>query len=147
MSTIPSQNWPKSYLLQLHSEAIKHGAIWVQPITKANALSLKQRLYRVRRRSDTATASFIPPEYHLVNVGEWQPGPDGLGRLPLIYSQLPDNQPLPGIVPMEPGARQLPDPLRHEPLAIPPITEADLTLDPASISDYVAGMIKKARGE
>lgn len=148
----PSENWPKAFLLQIHAEAIKHGFIFIEPISEADAESLKGRLYRIRRRSDKSTASFIPPEYHLVTAGKWQASEAGQGRLPIIYSALPDGTSLPNIVPAKPeeilGPQPMSIPQPSSTTQLPPALElepADLKLNPGDISNYVAGMIAKAK--
>lgn len=98
----PTENWPKGYLLQLHAQAIEHGMIWVGPISEADADSLKKRFYRIRRRSDKSMAAFIPAEYHLVMAGKWEAGPDGRGRMPIIFDKLPEQMELPGVTPATP---------------------------------------------
>jgi hypothetical protein len=153
VASIPTTNWPKQFLLQIHAEAVKHGFIWIEGISQANAESLRQRLYRVRRRSDKATASFIPPEYHLVGVGEWQP--EGGGRLPVIFNRLPTGEELPTIRPATPEEVQavtIPDaPQEHEEGPSPPakptpaFAPEDIQLKPADISDLVASMTAAAR--
>lgn len=147
----PSENWPKPWLLQLHDAAVTHGFIWVEPISEADAKSLRARLYRMRRRSDTSMAAYIPAEYHLVMVGQWVEGPDGIGRLPLIYNKLPDGRSLPNIVPAT--ADEVTTYLQVPKAPAPPIIDA-ANLDPAAIqispdeiSGFVADLRRKARKE
>jgi len=141
-----TQDWPKTYLLQVHSEAVKHGFIFIQPISEADAASLRSRLYRIRRRSDTSTAAFILPEYHMVTVGQWQPGPDGQGRLPITYNKLASGVELPAIVPAtSEEAEPAIAPPALTPSSIRPIEPEDLQLDTQEVSNYVADMIRKAK--
>lgn len=145
--TTPSPNWPKTFLLEIYKMAVDFGYIYIQPISKADAQSLKMRLYRARRRSDSSTASFILPEYHLVTVGEWEDVGDG--RLPVIYNRLPSEQPLPSIVPADGEAfTNPPSPQLHEfgPKPIPSFTEEDLTLKPEDIASFIGKMRKDVEG-
>lgn len=147
----PTENWPKPWLLQIHQQAVEHGMIWIEPITKADAESLRQRLYRVRRRSDKSTASFILPEYHMVTVGAWEDR-DG-GRLPVIYSRRPDGQALPNITPVsaEDQTEYLQQPTRTDIIPSPEqimnsidqMPSEDLVLKPDEINDFVGTMLKK----
>lgn len=146
----PTENWPKTFLLQCHEEAVKNGVIFVEPITEADAESLKSRLYRIRRRSDKSMAAFIPQEYHLVMIGVWEPGPDGTGRLPIIFDKRSDGQPLPSLraATGEEIEAALPAP---KPATPPPIIDfesipaADLEMKPEEITGYVEGLRSKAR--
>lgn len=151
MTAIPSENWPKAYLLEIHAQAIEHGYVLIQPISEQDALSLKSRLYRLRRRSDTSTASFIPPEYHLVNVGRWRDN-----ALPIIYNRLPDGQVLPSITPVpaevavqlphfQPASPAVTSPIAagNKPIYEPP-ADANLALDPSEISSFVEKMMTNA---
>lgn len=137
--------WPRAYLLQLYNEAIAQGYIWVQPISRTEATGLRMSFYNLRRRSTTSNASIITPEMHLVTVGSWQAGatdPD-MGRLPFLYSKLPDDIPLPDII----GASgeeiaqlremEMPEPPAPVPFDIP---EAELTLAPADVTSFVERM-------
>lgn len=152
MTSTASTDWPRAYLFQIHAEAVAHGLVFIEPISEADAKSLKQRLYRVRRRSDKSTAVFVPPEYHLVTVGDWQPGPDGTGRLPVIYNKLPGDKPLPNIrpanadeasAPMAPSVQPPDVPLTPEQF-VANIEAADLTLKPDEIDSFVADLMKSA---
>lgn len=147
--TIATENWPKSFLLQIHAEAIQHGFVWVEPISETDATSLRQRMYRIRRRSDKATASFIPPEYHLVTLGKWEDV--GGGRIPVIFSGRPDSIPLPHIRPAsgEEIAALSTMPQRALPT---PLLEGEaapaLDLDAASIQieeSEIGGLVDKMR--
>ena len=96
-------SWPKAYLLQVYAAAVRDGFIYIQPITYTAARSFKATFLRVRRRSDTVNKQWIIPEYHLVTVGTWEPlddrpldGDRTLGRLPILYNQMPSG--LPSIV-------------------------------------------------
>lgn len=139
----PTENWPKTFLLQCHEEAVKHGFLWIKPISEADAESLKSRLYRIRRRSDTSMAAFIPAEYHLVMIGVWEQE-DG-GRLPIIYDKRPDGQPLPKIVVPsgEEAAAFVPKPLHIDPVVVD-LDKLDPALDEANISGIVDTLRKNA---
>jgi hypothetical protein len=149
---IPTQNWPKPWLLQVHAAAVEQGFIWLEPISKADAESLKQRFYRVRRRSDKSMAAFIPAEYHLVMMGNWEEGPTGLGRVPVIYNKRPDGVALPT---MRAATGEEVEAFASKPqLAdVPPIealvdlTPEALKMDPTEIDSFVDRMARKAKGE
>lgn len=157
MTSTAKKDWPRAYLLQIHQEAVAHGLIFIERIDEADAKSLKQRLYRVRRRSDTSTATFILPEYHMVTVGEWEPFPPSHpvypGRLPIIYNRTPDGKPLPTIRPATPeeaSAAFAPmKPLNTLPPLDPEqflanLESADLTLKPGEVDSFVADLMKSA---
>lgn len=107
--TTPSENWPKPWMLNLHEQAVTAGMIWVEGITEPDYRSLKQRLYRIRRRGDRQMAAFIKPEYHLVMVGNWERVTDAngnshsddhglpLGRFPMIFNSKADGSQLPTV--------------------------------------------------
>lgn len=129
--------------------------IWVMPISKEDAVSLRARLYRVRRRSDASMAAFIPPEYHMVTVGVWDAAEGG--RLPLIYSKLPDGKPLPGIVPASPDEVEgrlaiakltdaPPDAAEIE-ATTHRLLESDLSLEPEEVDSFVSKMMAKVTKE
>lgn len=149
--TRASVDWPRTYLLQIHADAVLHGLVFIEPISKDDATSLRQRLYRVRRRSDKSTAAFIPPEYHMVTIGAWQ-DVNG-GRLPIIYNKHPDGKALPSIRPAT--ADEITALFPSAPLAAAPaltpdqflanITEADLTLQPEEVDSFVADLVKQAK--
>jgi hypothetical protein len=144
----PTQNWPKPYLLKIHEEAVKQGFIWIQPISEADARSLRDRLYRIRRRSDTSMAAFIPAEYHLVMVGVWEPGAEGVGRLPIIYNRKADGSELPAIVGAtgdEVNAYTAPPVLTVPPPPVIEVSSMDLSIKPDEIDSFVAKMRKNAR--
>ena len=145
MST-PTENWPKPWMLERHALAVKHGFIWIEPISEADAKSLRDRLYRIRRRSDKSMAAFIPPEYHLVMVGKWEPGPDGTGRMPLIFNKRPDGKELPGT--RIPDGAEVSEYLSPPPLAEPLVIDPaaiDVTLDEKEVGDIVARLRESAR--
>ncbi len=143
---LPTNNWPKSYIFQVHQQAVAHGFIWLDPISAEDARSFTARFYRARRRADTSMAAFIPAEYHLVTVGRWEPGPTGTGRLPIIYSQRPDDVALPGIVPAEGGLiAPPPSPVPALPPAIPFPDPAELEIKPEDISGLVERLRQSAR--
>jgi len=148
----PTENWPKPWLLSIHEQAVAEGFIWIEPISQADADSLKSRLYRIRRRSDKSMAAFIPPEYHLVMVGQWEAGPNGTGRLPVIYNKKPDGLDLPSIrkasgeeVEAYTPRPRAPAPVIHD---APPelhFDADDLTMKPDEINGFVASMRKSAK--
>lgn len=154
--TTPTTDWPRAFLLQVHAQAVAHGLIFLENISKEDAKSLTQRLYRVRRRSDKSTATFIPPEYHLVTIGKWQETDDHTapGRLPIIYSALPDGKHLPHIRPATPEemVAAIPLPQPEAPLAplspdaiLSNLENADLTLKPEEIDSFVSDLLKSAK--
>lgn len=153
-------DWPKAYLLQLYNAAIDHGAIWVQPIDETKAASLRGSFNRLRRRSDTSMAGVITPEMSMVTMGQWQPGPAGTGRVPIMYNKLADGVDLPDIVAMSSGeavapmaqlAKQAITPLpvpAATPLAMEQLLDAaSMELDASDIEGYVAKMRKAASHE
>jgi hypothetical protein len=124
----PTENWPKPFLLQIHEQAVEHGFVWIEPLTEVDADSLKSRLYRIRRRSDSSMAAFIRPEYHLVMIGNWEPHDIGgqqvandkgeiLGRMPAIFNKKADGAELPSIrkADGEEAAAYVPHPRLAEP--------------------------------
>lgn len=146
----PSSDWPRQYLLQIYAEAVKHGFIWIEPISPEDARSLTQRLYRLRRRADKAMAPYILPEYHLVTCGDWRPTTPGgtLGKLPVIFNQLPTGAPLPAIRPAtaDEMGEVMVEAEMMPPSALPAgITEDSLKLDPDEVSGYVDDLIGRAR--
>lgn len=152
MTSTASIDWPRAYLLQIHDEAIRHGFIWIEPISEGDAKSLRQRLYRLRRRSDKATAAYILPEYHLVTVGAWQP--EGGGRMPVIYNRLPSGSALPTLRPATPeelealpistGLPEAPSAPMDPDKLLETISQ-NLTLEPGEVSGYVDDLIRKAK--
>ena len=147
----PTENWPKPWMLQLHEQAVEHGFVWVEPISEEDAKSLRDRLYRMRRRSDKSMAAFIRPEYHLVMVGVWEPGFTGAGRLPLIYDRRSDGQPLPKIIPAtQDEVERYSAPAMVDPIPILPphvdLTPETLEIKPSEIGGFVDSLIKKAKG-
>lgn len=154
--TTPTTDWPKPYILQVHAAAVEHGLVFIEKISAANADSFKQRFYRARRRSDKAMAAFIPPEYHLVMIGEYQPLPDddpaAPGRLPIIYNQLPDGSALPPIRAADANeAMQLSVPALANPAPqlapasdiLDALDPADLKMDEGEIDVFVDKMLHK----
>lgn len=153
--TTPSTDWPRAFLLQVHAQAVAHGLVFLENISQADAKSLTQRLYRVRRRSDKSTATFIPPEYHLVTIGKWQPMEDNAapGRLPIIYNALPDGKALPHLRPATPEEMVAAIPLPQPEAPLTPLTpdailsnleHADLTLKPEEIDSFVGDLLRRA---
>lgn len=84
--------WPRKYLLELYHLAITTGECSVSPITQSQAKSLCQSFYRLRRRSDSSTATFITPEHHLVTADDWTPENDGTQR---FIFDIPEHLPKP----------------------------------------------------
>jgi hypothetical protein len=141
----PTTDWPKPWVLSIHEAAVNNGFVWVSPISEADADSLRQRAYRMRRRSDKAMAAYILPEYHLVMIGRWEPGPDGRGRLPFIYNKRSDGEPLPDIQCAEPEEVEA---FEHPPTPTPPaisVTAEDITFKPGEIDNLVERMRRSAR--
>jgi len=148
--------WPRAYLLGIYEAALRLGSIYVEPIRQADALSLKQSLYRLRRRSDTSNKSFITPDMHLVTVGAWEPGPAGEGRMCIMFSNAGE-QALPGLFAedgsavedaLASAARHVAEPvvdLEAGPLPTLPLTSTDLALGEGAIDDYVARMMADAQ--
>jgi hypothetical protein len=147
--TSTSTAFPRSYLLSIYTAAIEQGFIWITPISAANAVSLRQKLYRLRRRSDKNNASFITPNHHLVTVGDWEAGPDGQGRLPVMFSsspgglpniQLADGTALPPAealaVEAVPAPAIIPLPLA------PDIPAKELNMSAENIDDFVSRMMQ-----
>jgi hypothetical protein len=162
MTSTASTDWPRAYLFQIHAEAITHGLVFIEAIDKKSAISLRQRLYRIRRRSDKANAVFIPPEYHLVTCGQWEELPPSHpaypGRLPIIYNRLPGGKELPRIRPAEAHEASLammpteplgPLPLLSQDALLENITAIDLTLKPDEVDSFVEDLMRQAeaRGE
>lgn len=145
MTTVPSSEWPRSFLLDIYAQAVQHGMVMLEPITKENAKSLTGRLYRLRRRSDKGMAHLILPEYHLVTAGEWRPGPEGTGQLPIIYNRLPSDEPLPAIRPATLDEATAPPLARLTPEALlENIEKLDLTLEPDEVDSFVDDLMAKA---
>jgi hypothetical protein len=141
----PSENWPKPWMLQLHEQAVEHGFIFVEPISEEDAKSLRDRMYRIRRRSDSSMAAYIRPEYHLVMIGKWEPGAEGAGRLPIIYNKRSDGRELPSVR-IADGTEisaYTPKPQLAEPP--PPLDDFDPTIKPEEIGDLVSKLRKSAR--
>lgn len=87
--------WPRAYLLNIYASAIQNGWCEVTEITEDRALSLRQSLYRLRRRSDSSNASFITPDHHLVTALDWEAVPEygqeagtghKLGKMRFVFS-------------------------------------------------------------
>lgn len=149
-------SWPKAYIIELYSSAVEHGFIWIGPITQANATSLSKSFYNARRRSSSDNSStWFRQEYHLCTFGQWeQQGDDPtLGRIPLLFSALPDGQALPTITPGNPSevARnkvQLPEPAEDAPAELPEALASSIRLEPDfDISQFVKNMKDKIAEE
>ena len=138
--------WPKPYLLEILSNAITLGLLYVEPLTQREAKSLKMSLLRVRRRIDKTSAQFIRPEFHLVTILDWEPASPGadIGRLPIMYDQLPAHSaPLPAITHGNPGYPiQIPQVNGQAPAT--PIAPAELNIATADISNYVDALRDRA---
>lgn len=145
MTPTPTQNWPKPWLLQVHQQAVEQGFVWIEPISQEDADSFRHRFYRIRRRSDKSMAAFIPPEYHLVMVGEWEQG-DGSGRLPIIYNKRADGRELPAIrsATGEEIAAYTAPPKLAEPVQMD-TDSMDLSIKPEEIGGFIAGLRKSAK--
>lgn len=153
--------WTRAYLLTLYETAITKGYAEVSGLTEAQAKSLRQSFYRLRRRSDSSNASFITPAHYLVTVMDFQPISNGLGSLRFSYSDpglslppitAPDGSTVPLVTealsseqPLTPAAEIIsstPDPLAS-------FTDAGLAI-PIEASDLVAQLRRSAaarRGE
>jgi len=142
--------WPKPYLLQIHAAAVEHGFIWIEDVSEDEADSLRQALYRTRRRADKAMAVYILPEYHLVTVGRYDAEKR---RLPVLYNRLPSGDQLPTITPATPEEIASSSGIVTPELAPPPtpadilgtIEVSDLTLEPDEISGFVDDLMKSAK--
>ncbi len=101
--------WPKHYLVSILDHTVKKGVTIIPDITAADGKSLQMSLLRIRRRADKAP--FILPEHYLVTALSWEfthRGGDGtpLGRLVVVYDQMPANNPLPPL--LSPDGRAAP---------------------------------------
>lgn len=147
----PTENWPKGYLIELHDAAINAGMVFVRPISKADAESLRARFYRIRRRSDSSMAAFIRPEFHLVMVGRWEEANGG--QLPIIFNKTADGSPLPSIVPATPEelAERAPSPVAaprtvsdlSAPVSSIDLDSLDTGLAPEAIDSFIDSLRKK----
>lgn len=142
----PTENWPKGFLIQLHEEAVREGLVFIRPISREDAESMKKRIYRIRRRSDTSMAAFIKPEFHLVMVGAWEEANGG--QLPIIYDRRPDGKPMPAIVPATTEEKDSYSPAAMPILDSAPVPDALLSelqtgIDPGQINDFVESLRKK----
>jgi hypothetical protein len=147
--TVNQQDYPLKWLLEIHAQAIEHGIVLLHPVTEDAAKSIKMRMLRLRRRTDKGAGYYVPPEYHLVTIGQWRT--DRGGCLPIIYDKLPDDHQLPSISPIsgeefceltavEPVlALPTADPILHD------ISEADLRLNPEEIGSFVERMKKRVQ--
>lgn len=103
--TRAATSWPKAYIIELYAKAVEHGFVWVQPITQEKAISLSKSFYNARRRADSTNKAWMKDEYHLCTFGNWEQLEGdhiGQGRVPVLFSALPDGQNLPDIVPARP---------------------------------------------
>ena len=103
--TRAATSWPKAYIIELYAKAVEHGFVWVQPITQEKAVSLSKSFYNARRRADSTNKAWMKDEYHLCTFGQWEQLEGdhiGQGRVPVLFSALPDGQNLPDIVPARP---------------------------------------------
>jgi hypothetical protein len=136
-------------MLQQHALAVEHGFIWIENISEADAKSLRDRMYRIRRRSDKSMAAFIPPEYHLVMIGKWEQSGDdpSLGRMPLIYNKRADGRDLPTtrIPSGEEAATYTPPTQLAEPAPIVDTGALDLSIKPEEIGGYVQTLRARRR--
>jgi len=143
---VPSADWPRGFLLKIYEQAVEHGVIVLEPISQADAVTLRARLYRLRRRADTSMAPFIAPEYHLVSVGRWHDD-----KLPIIYDRLPDSIPLPSIRPASSDELDaleisvMPIPLADPTTLLGNLEAVDLDLRPEEVDSFVDDLIKSAK--
>lgn len=103
--TRAATSWPKAYIIELYAKAVEHGFVWVQPITQEKAVSLSKSFYNARRRADSTNKAWMKDEYHLCTFGNWEQLEGdhiGQGRVPVLFSALPDGQNLPDIIPARP---------------------------------------------
>ena len=100
--TRAATSWPKAYIIELYAKAVEHGFVWVQPITQEKAISLSKSFYNARWRADSTNKAWMKDEYHLCTFGQWEQLEGdhiGQGRVPVLFSALPDGQNLPDIIP------------------------------------------------
>jgi hypothetical protein len=141
--------WPRLYLLSIFNRAIEHGHIVLAPISEADAKSLGMSLRNQLRRSEVGGVNehHIRPEFRMVSVGQWEPGDDGHGQLPVLYSTTP--QGLPGMWTADGSPL---DAQTLAPVKPPSLFEATEALEAAGgpdedldIDDYVQKMLEQAR--
>lgn len=128
--------WPKPWLLSLYEQAIEEGCIRIRlragiGTEEANEeyKSFKAAFYRARRKKDSANL-LQDSRYELVSL-KHEPL---IGKVLIIYSALPDDQPLPAIESVD-GKRELPQPIGATQTA----EEAPEDFDPTA---HVAGLLK-----
>lgn len=134
--------WPRSYLLEIYDEAIKQGFLILEGIeSEEQALSLKNTLYRLRRRSDKSNVAYITPDHHLVTVGQYD---EVAKTLPIIFNKVPDTAaPLPSFrkaTPEEVAAWEASQPVVSIPDSLP-------SLDSSGVDDYVTRMLANSKKE
>lgn len=138
--------FPRSFILNLYTQALEHGHILVHPIDEAAAKSLTMQFYRLRRTSDRANSHFILPQFTLVTVGKWSP--DNGGTLPIYYTSTDMDMPQVTDVAGNPLVTPEPQPIlpvqsghltNTSPIEIEEIDETDFDVD-----DYVAGLLADA---
>jgi len=141
----PHYDWPQPFLLDILGKTVHAGYIYVENITEVAAKSLKMRLLRLRRRKDSGAIFTIPPEYHLVNFGQWtfthcEPNQPPLGRFLCIYNRLPEGMDLPTL--------RVPDTAEIHHLEqfsqpTPVITPEDLKVNKQDIARFIDDLINK----
>jgi hypothetical protein len=146
--TVNQQDYPRKWLLEVHAQAIEHGIVLLEGVTREAAKSIEMRMLRLRRRVDKGAGYYIPPEYHLVTIGAWREARGGC--LPIIYDKLPDGENLPRIVPI--SGEEFCELTKVEPvLALPTptvphdLSEADLKIDEGEINSFVERMKKRVQ--
>lgn len=147
--------YPRALLLSIYTAAIEQGFVWITPLPQADAVGLRAKLNRLRRRSDTSAKSFITPNHYLVTFGNWEPGPDGRGRMSAMFSATGSGEPddaLPGLqladgtslATAEAPVFPAPLPATTAAPSQPPLAEADFNLSEDAIDDFVSKMMADA---
>lgn len=124
--------WPRQYLLTIYSAAITNGFCKVTNITAADAKSLVQTLYRLRRRADSSNQTFITPEHHLVTAMSWEkthPDPDNptqsLGEVVFVFDSTSAGLKLPPLEHPDEPIPPAPAPAEPESPAVASIFETE----------------------
>lgn len=143
--------WPRQYLLTIYSAAITKGFCKVTNITAADAKSLVQTLYRLRRRADSSNQTFITPEHHLVTAMPWEKThPDlddptqSLGEVVFVFDSTSAGLKLPPLEhPDEPISKPEPPPPAESQPELSSV-ESAFTTEEITSSDLVASLRKSA---
>lgn len=141
MTKISPTIWPKTFLLQLYTDAVEQGCLRVSPITEDQAKSLSAAFYRFRRAADRTVAHFIQPEFQLCTVSKWTQHHNG--SVYIIFSAMPEGQSLPTVTAVDPAEmRQI-----FAPPA--PAEDPDLVIDTADINidDYIQSLLVKPEND